>query len=85
VSGLGAVFIQGGWLRCFVSALYKLAFRTSNSVFFQNKDDLGLFLLNKLVKVALTDVLSGFGINLQQFTPTDNADRKAFNYPFRIL
>ena len=85
VSGLGAVFIKGGWLRRFVSALYRLAFRNSNRVFFQNRDDLGLFLENKLVKVALTDVLPGSGINLHRFTPTYDADRKSLNSPFRFL
>jgi glycosyltransferase involved in cell wall biosynthesis len=83
VSGLGAVFIQDGWLRRFVSALYRLAFRNSNRVFFQNRDDLGLFLKNKLVNVELTDVLPGSGINLQHFTPA--ADRKSFNSAFRFF
>jgi len=85
VSGLGAVFIQGRWLRRFVSTLYKLAFRNSYRVFFQNRDDLELFLENKLVKVALTDVLPGSGINLHRFTPTDDADRKSLSSPFRFL
>jgi glycosyltransferase involved in cell wall biosynthesis len=85
VSGLGAVFIRGGWLRRFVSALYKIAFRNSNRVFFQNRDDLGLFLENKLVQAELTDVLPGSGINLHRFTPTDDADRKSLNSPFRFL
>ncbi len=85
VSGLGAVFIQGGWLRRIVSTLYKLAFKNSNRVFFQNRDDLGLFLENKLVNVELTDVLPGSGINLHRFTPTDDADRKSFNSAFRFL
>ena len=85
VSGLGAVFIQGGWLRRFVSALYRLAFRNSNRVFFQNRDDLGLFLENKLVKVVLTDVLPGSGINLHRFTPAYDTDRESLNFPFRFL
>ncbi len=85
VSGLGAVFIQGGWLRRFVSALYRLAFKNSNRVFFQNSDDLGLFIENKLVNVELTDVLPGSGINLHRFTPADDTDRKSLNTPFRFL
>ncbi len=85
VSGLGAVFIKGGWLKRFVSALYKLAFNNSNRVFFQNRDDLRLFLLNKLVKVELTDVLPGSGINLHRFTPVADAKRKPPNFPFRFL
>jgi glycosyltransferase involved in cell wall biosynthesis len=85
VSGLGSVFIQGGWLKRFVSALYMLAFRNSNRVFFQNNDDLRLFLENKLVKVELTDVLPGSGINLHRFTPGDDAARKSLTSPFRFL
>jgi glycosyltransferase involved in cell wall biosynthesis len=85
VSGLGAVFIQDGWLRRFVSALYKLAFRNSYRVFFQNRDDLELFLLSKLVNVEITDVLPGSGINLHRFTPNYDADRKSLNSPFRFL
>ncbi len=85
VSGLGAVFIQGGWLKRFVSSLYRLAFRNSNQIFFQNRDDLGLFLENKLVKVELTDVLPGSGINVYRFTPVYDADRKPLTSPFRFL
>ena len=85
VSGLGAVFIQGGWLKRFVSLLYRLAFRNSNQIFFQNHDDLDLFLENKLVKVELTDVLPGSGINLHRFTPVDDDDRKPRNSPFIFL
>jgi glycosyltransferase involved in cell wall biosynthesis len=85
VSGLGTVFIQSGWLKLLVSALYKFAFRNSSRVFFQNRDDLGLFLENKLVKVELTDVLPGSGIDLHRFTPGDAAVGKSLNSPFRFL
>jgi len=85
VSGLGAVFINGGLLRRVVSALYKIAFRNSNRVFFQNRDDLGLFLENRLVKKDLTDVLPGSGINLHRFTPVGNTSRKSLTSPFRFL
>ena len=85
VSGLGAVFIQGGWLRRLVSALYSLAFRNSNRVFFQNRDDLGLFIENRLVKKEFTDVLPGSGINLHRFTPVGNANKKPITSPFRFL
>ena len=85
VSGLGATFIQGGWLKKFVSALYKLAFKKSNRVFFQNSDDLRLFLQNKLVKFELADVLPGSGINLNRFLPYDYPVGKALTSPFRFL
>jgi len=85
VSGLGSVFIQNGLLKRFVSVLYKFAFRSSSRVFFQNSDDLGLFLENKLVNVELTDVLPGSGINLHRFTPSDDTVRKSRTAPFKFL
>ncbi len=85
VSGLGAVFIKGGWLRRFVSELYKLSFRNSSRIFFQNSDDLKLFVENKLVKVDLTEILPGSGINLHHFIPFNDANNKPRTSPFRFL
>ena len=43
VSGLGTAFIKKGLLTRIATALYKLALRRSSTVFFQNRDDLDLF------------------------------------------
>ena len=85
VAGLGAVFIGGGWLKWFVSILYKLAFKNSSKVFFQNKDDLELFLKNKLISRQLTDVLPGSGINLNHFAPINVSLGLTLNRPFKFL
>ena len=65
--------------------LYKFAFRKSSRVFFQNSDDLGLFLESKLVKVEQTDILPGSGVNLHRFTTCNIAARKSLTAPFRFL
>ena len=85
VAGLGAVFIESGWLREFVSTLYKLAFRNSSKVFFQNKDDLQLFLENKLISRQSTDVLPGSGIDLNRFFPVEVGLDVTINQPFKFL
>ena len=85
VTGLGAVFIQRGWLMWLVSFLYKLAFKNSSKVFFQNNDDLELFVEKKLVNLHLTDVLPGSGINLNRFSPLECIVRKPLYSPFRFL
>ncbi len=85
VTGLGAVFIRGGWLKWLVSILYKLAFRKSSKVFFQNKDDLALFLENKLISRQLTDVLPGSGIDLNRFFPLEINTRVNLNSAFKFL
>jgi glycosyltransferase involved in cell wall biosynthesis len=69
VSGLGTAFIRQGMLTRIVSALYRVAFRRSSTVFFQNSEDLDLFVAKKLVRDAQARLLPGSGINLQEFRP----------------
>ena len=52
VSGLGTAFLRNGWLERLLCILYKTAFQKCPVVFFQNRDDLGLFVERGLVEVA---------------------------------
>ena len=85
VTGLGAVFIGGGRLKCVVSTLYKIAFKNSSKVFFQNKDDLNLFREKRLISHQSTDVLPGSGINLNYFSPKENAAGSFISSTFTFL
>lgn len=69
VSGLGTAFIRNTWLTRIVKILYRLAFRYSHRVFFQNPEDRDLFLDMKLVRAVQTEVLPGSGVDLQHFRP----------------
>jgi glycosyltransferase involved in cell wall biosynthesis len=68
VAGLGAVFIKGGLIEILVATLYKLAFRSSSVVFFQNPDDQSLFVSRRLVLHERTSVLPGSGVDLNYFS-----------------
>lgn len=70
VSGLGTAFIKRGLLTRVVSALYRLSFRGSEKVFFQNRDDLDLFVAKRLVAAGKADLLPGSGIDLEHFKPS---------------
>lgn len=69
VTGLGTVFIKGGWLNWFVRALYRVALARSRKVFFQNEDDRHFFITDGLVDGAFTDRLPGSGVDLKKFQP----------------
>ena len=69
IAGLGSVFIQGGWLVGVLEGLYGLALVRSQRVFFQNPDDLQLFLDRRLVVHQQTALLPGSGVDLQKFSP----------------
>jgi len=82
IAGLGAVFIKGGWVASLVQRLYRIALARSFKVFFQNPDDMNLFLEADLVKANVVELLPGSGIDLNQFTVTP---MPASNKPFRFL
>lgn len=69
IAGLGAVFIQDGWLVRLVRGLYRTALTRSAKVFFQNPDDRALFIEGGLVRAEVTELLPGSGIDLARFAP----------------
>lgn len=69
VSGLGTVFLMGGPLKTLVTAMYRFAFRRCEIVFFQNPDDVELFVENRIVRRSQARVVPGSGIDLQQYAP----------------
>src|ERR1041385_5738816 len=80
VCGLGTIFLKKNWVSSVAIALYKLAFRFPKKVFFQNPDDLTLFVENKLIKPSVTDILPGSGIDLNHFKPADFSRNKKFTF-----
>jgi glycosyltransferase involved in cell wall biosynthesis len=69
VCGLGTVFLKNNFISLVAKLLYRLSFRFPKKVFFQNHDDLQLFLDKKLVPENSTDLLPGSGIDLKKFIP----------------
>ena len=69
VSGLGTAFIRKSWLTRMVKALYRLAFRGSRTVFFQNEEDLDQFVRERIVHIGKARLLPGSGIDLGHFQP----------------
>ncbi len=84
VAGLGTVFIRGGVLARFVRTLYRLALSRSAHIFFQNPDDLALFVQQNLVPTSRTSLLPGSGVDTTRFMPVA-APPVATDTPFRFL
>jgi glycosyltransferase involved in cell wall biosynthesis len=77
ITGLGAVYAgNGGLVRGFVDALYRMAFSGPRTrVLFQNADDRSLFLSLRIVKEGKTGLLPGSGVDVSRFLPFDRSDR----------
>lgn len=67
ITGLGYGFLDIGITNKIIKFLYKISFKYPQKVFFQNYDDMNLFLENKLVKKEICDRLPGSGINLDEY------------------
>lgn len=71
VTGLGETFLRENMVSKVIRILYKLSFKYPQKVFFQNDDDMGLFLEKKLVKKEICGRLPGSGINIERFKPQE--------------
>jgi len=71
ITGLGFAFSEEAspWLRKVVEWQYRLALALADRVFFQNPDDLNLFLQSGLVRQEKTGLLPGSGVDTSYFAP----------------
>jgi len=72
IAGLGTAFIKGGLLSKIVSYLYRLSQSRAVLVFFQNPDDLNLFVTSRLVHRDRVALLPGSGVDVHKFKPFQN-------------
>jgi glycosyltransferase involved in cell wall biosynthesis len=69
ISGLGTSFIKGGPLKVLVRQMYRRALASACVVFFQNPDDLNLFVSEGIVGPGQARLIPGSGIDLDHFRP----------------
>ncbi|MDD5428209.1 MAG: glycosyltransferase family 4 protein [Candidatus Omnitrophica bacterium] len=91
VSGLGYIFIQENIYFHLVKFLYTLACAFSEKTFFQNKDDMGIFLSKKIVREDKAALVKGSGVDVEFFSSGYCKNRKKepgvflFSFIGRIL
>lgn len=69
VTGLGDIFDKNNLTSKIVKLLYKISFKYPKKVFFQNDDDLKVFLDNKLINKKICGRLPGSGVDIEKFVP----------------
>lgn len=87
ITGLGSVTTKSGLLKKIVIMLFKLAFRKSNCIFFQNEENMKLIKNKGLIKNDYM-LIPGSGVNIERFQlqeyPKDS-EKVIFNYIGRVL
>lgn len=92
VTGLGSVLSMGTIMQKFVLLLFRLAFRKSNCVFFQNEENMKLAIKQGLIH-GHYQLIPGSGVNTERFPLQDYPDggngieghKVIFNYIGRVL
>ncbi|MEA1081440.1 glycosyltransferase family 4 protein [Marinobacter qingdaonensis] len=67
ISGLGTAFIHDSWLFRRVRQVYGLVNRRARQLFFQNEEDLSVFLSKELLGDTPYTLLPGSGVDLRRF------------------
>lgn len=87
VTGLGSAFIKPGLLSSILIIMYRIAFKKSRMVFFQNTDNLE-YMLGKRTVFGPHRLIPGSGVNLERFKYTpypEESDIIIFNFVGRIM
>lgn len=80
VCGLGTVFLKKNLVSAIAIALYRISFRFPKKVFFQNSDDLSLFVDKQLVSAQHTELIPGSGVDLDKFQPVSFQRNPKFTF-----
>lgn len=80
VCGLGTAFLKDNLISAVAVLLYKISFRFAQKVFFQNPEDLKLFVLRKMVRPDAVDLVPGSGIDLLRFKKLPFRRNKTFTF-----
>ncbi len=81
VSGLGTVFLHKNSTAFIAKKLYRFAFRFPKKVFFQNREDLQLFVEQKLIQKSKAGLVPGSGVDTIKFnTVSINLKNQEFTF-----
>lgn len=67
ITGLGTAFQSGKFMKFLVVNMYRFAFKKAKYVFFQNDDNMNVFLENKIIKNSQIVRVNGSGVDLERF------------------
>jgi len=87
ITGLGSVIRKDGFIKKLLLFLFKLAFKESSCIFFQNQENMELAITNDLINGEY-QLIPGSGVNTDRFAlqpyPTDT-ETVVFNFIGRVM
>lgn len=71
ITGLGTAFQNKGFLRKMVVCMYRYSVKKAKVIFFENVENRGIFVNERIAREEKTCVLNGAGVDLERFQLTD--------------
>lgn len=85
ITGLGTVFVKPGPIAIVAKSLYKMALKIPVKVFFQNNEDMNVFIQERLVPPHIVDRVPGSGVDLERFAYYGKSDVQPRGNKFSFL
>jgi glycosyltransferase involved in cell wall biosynthesis len=85
ITGVGPLFISKNLAYRIARSIYRPALQKTKKVFFQNFDDLNLFLEKKFVTKEIAERVPGSGVDYQKFSPIKNEKTTEENFIFLFI
>ena len=85
ITGVGPLFISKNLVYRTARSLYRNALSKTKKVFFQNYDDMNLFLERKFVKPAVAERVPGSGVDYNKFKPRISKEKDTGTFIFLFI
>ena len=88
ITGLGTAFQKKGMLRKLVTIMYKVSLKNAKVVFFENSENMEIFLDEKIITKNQACLLNGAGVNLEHYVVLDypkDCDSTCFLFIGRVM
>jgi glycosyltransferase involved in cell wall biosynthesis len=85
ITGVGPLFISKNFAYRVARSVYRHALKKTKKVFFQNFDDMNLFLQKRFVKKAIAQRIPGSGVDYEKFSPLNPTKTNEENFIFLFI
>ncbi len=85
ITGVGPLFISKNLAYRVARSIYRFALQKTKKVFFQNFDDMNLFLDKKFVTKEIAERIPGSGVDFEKFYPVNSTKKHDENFIFLFI
>ena len=85
ITGVGPLFTSKNLAYRIARSIYRPALSKTNKVFFQNFDDMNLFIENNFVRKEIAERIPGSGVDYLKFSPIDSNGRAHDHFIFLFI